>query len=206
MPSLSRCPEQLPSDLSSLIMSFGNAWALHPSRPKVAPHIANNWSRLLEGWVLTEDMPLFVRKHSNNRGCVINHTSGRVLVPCDNSPAHWAYILATQGKCPCLNDIKTLLTNDSIPIAMIMKAIERPIAKYYCTLSQAFNVNEYGWKLAHIESVGLNTRTHISSIPIERLVAQFRFLMAPSNMFVVPLAWAGLAEIKAVIQAIATSQ
>jgi hypothetical protein len=198
------CPELLPSDLSSLIESLGHAWAAHPSRPRISAHVFLHWSKLLAEWARAEDLPLFIRKQSNNRGSVVVHDSGRSLVPCDNSPAHWAYVLASKGECPSLNDIRTLLANDSIPVAMIQRTIEHPIAKYHCTLSNEFNVNLFGWKLAHIEGVGLKTRMSISTIPIERLAAQFLSLMAPANMFVVPLAWAGIAEIKVVIQAVAS--
>jgi len=206
MPSLAHCPEVLPSDLTSLVESFGRAWAVSPSRPKHESHVIEHWSKLLAEWASDEDLPLFVRKHANNRGSVVRHDSGRSIVPCDNSPAHWAYVLASQGECPTLNDIRILLDKDSIPVAMIQKAVEKPTARYHCTLAKKFNVNEFGWKLAHIEGVGLNTRTSISTIPIERLAAQFRSLMAPANMFVVPLAWAGIAEIETVIQAVASSQ
>lgn len=204
MPSLARCPELLPGDLSSLIESFGHAWAIHPSRPKPATHVVEHWSKLLEEWAGTEDLPLFVRKHDKNRGSVIAHSSGRSLVPCDNSPAHWSYVLASQGECPSIDDIRSCLASDSIPVAMIQKVVEKPIAKYHCTLAKRFNVNEFGWKLAHIKGIGLKTRTSISSIPLERLAAQFRSLMAPANMFVVPREWAGIAEIEAVIQAVAS--
>lgn len=114
--------------------------------------------------------------------------------------------MASNGECPSLQDIRALLSEDAIPVAMIQKAIEKPAAKYHCTLTRQFNVNEYGWKLAHIQAVGLNNRTHISALPLERLVAQFLSLMAPANMFVVPLAWAGIAEIESVVLAVASSQ
>jgi hypothetical protein len=206
MPSLAYCPERLPSDLSSLVESFGHAWAVSPSRPKPATPVIEHWSKLLIEWANVEDLPLFVRKHNNNRGSVILHDSGRSIIPCDNSPAHWAYVMASQGECPSLKDIRALLAGDLIPVAMIQKTIEKQTAEYHCNLSKRFNVNEFGWKLAHIEGVGLNTRTSISTIPMERLVARFRLLMAPANMFVVPLIWAGIAEIEAVIHAVASSK
>ena len=203
MPSLTRCPDQLPSELSSLLENFGRAWAINPSRPNPASHVIEHWSKLLTEWAGAEDLPLFVRKHANNRGSIIAHDSGRSLVPCDNSPAHWAYVLASQGDCPSINDIRELLAQDLIPAAMIQKTVERPIAKYHHTLATEFNVNTYGWKLAHIEGVGLKTRTPISSIPIARLKSHFRCLMVPVNMFVVPLEWGGIAELESVIRGIA---
>lgn len=206
MTALTYCPKVLPLDLTDLIHSFGQTWANSPSRPRPPDEVIAHWTKLLNDWVDDNDLPLFVRKHSNNRGSVVSHSSGRLLVPCDNSPAHWAYVMASNGKCPALQDIKTFLENDKIPVAMIQKAVERPTAKYHCTLTNEFNVNKYGWKLAHVQGVGLNTRTHISVLPLERLTGQFRSLMAPENMFVVPLVWAGIAEIKTVIQAVASTR
>ena len=206
MTTLTHCPELLPPDLTALIDSFAQAWANSPSRPRPSANAIAHWSELLAAWVAADDLPLFVRKHSNNRGSVVSHLSGRPLVPCDNSPAHWAYVMASNGECPSLQDIRAFLAKDVIPVAMIQKAVEKPIAKYHCTLTKRFNVNEYGWKLAHIRGVGLKNRTHITELPPERLIAQFLSLMAPANMFVIPLPWAGIAEIETVIQAVASAQ
>ncbi len=201
MTELPRCPEPLPSDLVALIDSFGQAWANSKIRPSISADVIEHWSELLDAWVAADDLPLFVRKHSNNRGFVVQHSTGRLLVPCDNSPAHWAYAMALNGERPSLQDIRNFFAQDEIPVAMIQKAKEKADAAYHCTRPGKFNLNEYGWKLAHIEGVGLNNRTLISEIPVEQIVIRFRRLMAPSNMFVVPLDWAGIAEIEAVIQA-----
>ncbi|NTV47715.1 MAG: hypothetical protein HGB11_14620 [Chlorobiales bacterium] len=206
MTALAHCPEVLPPDLTALVDSFGQAWAKSPSRPCLQAIAVAHWSELLAAWVAADDLPLFVRKHSNNRGSILAHSTGRTLVPCDNSPAHWAYVMASNGACPSLQDIRALLAEDAIPIAMIQKAVEKPSAQYHCTLARRFNVNDYGWKLAHIQGVGLKNRTHISALPLNRLTTHFLSLMSPSNMFVVPLAWAGIAEIEVVIQAVASAQ
>jgi hypothetical protein len=206
MTAFTHCPDTLPPDLTALIDCFGQAWANSLSRPRPSAYAVAHWAGLLAAWVAADDLPLFVRKHSSNRGSVVSHSSGRPLVPCDNSPAHWAYVMASNGECPSLDDIRARLAKDEIPVAMIQKVVEKPSAKYHCTLPRKFNVNEYGWKLAHIQGVGLNNRTHISELPLERLTAQFLSLMAPGNMFVVPLAWAGIAEIDTVIQAVASTR
>lgn len=202
---LVRCPDRLPQDIVALIEQFGRAWADSPLRPRPSPAVMAQWSALLEAWVEDHELPLFVRKHAGNRGSVILHASGRALVPCDNSPAQWAFVMATGGECPTLREIKSMFAEDAIPVAMIQKAAERASAKQRCTLSRQFSVNHHGWKLAHIQQIGLNERTVISALPMERLAAHFRALMSPSNMFVVPLAWAGIAEIEAVCRAVAVS-
>lgn len=205
MTPLVRCPDRFPQDIVALIEQFGRAWADSPLRPRPSPAVMAQWLALLEAWVKDDGVPLFVRKHSANRGSVILHSSGRALVPCDNSPAQWAFVMAAAGECPTLHDIKSMFAEDAIPVAMIQKAAERASAKQRCTLSRQFSVNHHGWKLAHIQQIGLNERTSIAELPMERLVSHFRALMSPSNMFVVPLAWAGMAEVEPVIQAIVAS-
>lgn len=205
MTPLVRCPDRLPQDIVALIEQFGRAWADSPLRPRPSPAVMAQWSALLEAWVEDDGLPLFVRKHSGNRGSVVPHATGRALVPCDNSPAQWAFVMATAGECPTLQDIRSMLAEDAIPVAMIQRAAERASPKQRCTLSRQFSVNHHGWKLAHIQQIGLNERTSIAELPMERLVSHFRALMSPSNMFVVPLAWAGMAEVEPVIQAIIAS-
>jgi hypothetical protein len=60
-------------------------------------------------------------------------------------------------------------------------------------------VNNRGWKLGHIDEVGLNTQTPLSEIPIDTLKRHFCDLLKPSNHFLVPLAWAGLGEVPEII-------
>jgi hypothetical protein len=204
MTSIANCPkiEEL-DDLRALIEQFGTAWAATPLRPKPSQETIQAWSVLIEKWIDDASLPLFVRKHANNRGFVIQHTTGRKLVPTDNSVAQWVYTLAINNQCPNLEELRTMLNEDKIPMAMIHKSIEKEGAMYKCTLDNKFNLNASNWKLAHIESVGLNTRTALTEIDIKSITTQFRHLMQPSNMFVIPLVWSGLGEIESVIQAVA---
>jgi hypothetical protein len=206
MTSLSHCPTVLPPELTSLLEIFGRTWGESALRPQPTTEVVAQWSNLLAEWIAADDIPIFVRKSSDNRGSVVVHESGRSIIPCDNSPAHWAYIKALREECPSLDEVRALLANDAIPVAMIQKAKEKPCARYHCTRPKNFNVNEFGWKLAHIEGVGLKNCTLLSSFPFERLASHFRLLMSPANMFVVPLAWAGIAEIEVVIHEIASSK
>lgn len=203
---LPACPKDLPAELVEHIERFASAWAISPVRPFPSEAAVAHWSALLAEWVADSSMPLYVRKHANNRGAEIEHPSGRKLVPTDNSPAHWAYTLASVGECPNIEAIKEMVAKDRIPVAMIHKAVEKPNAKYRCFLSKEHNVNTQGWKLAHISAVGLNTRTQLAELPLERLVQQFNDLMSPANMFVVPMAWSGLGETSQVIKAVANTR
>jgi len=74
---------------------------------------------------------------------------------------------------------------------------------YKCTLSSGDNVNKRGWKLCHIEDVGLKTKIAINTLSLEILMKHFKLLMAPSNHFLIPLDWGGLGEVPEVIDEIA---
>lgn len=173
---------------------LADAWARHPARPAPARAIATAWDATVDAWARADDLPLFVRKHRDNRGHVLAHPSGRGLVPVDNSPAQWAYALACRGVTCTLDDVRALLAADEIPVAMIFKGAERAGARYRRTLG-AGGTADAGWKLGHIDGVGLRTAGLITALPIAALEAHHRLLLSPSNLFLVPLAWAGLAEL-----------
>lgn len=195
-----RCPNPLPGDLEAHVAAIADAWALCGDRPRVTSDVRKGWSRLLDDWVSDGEMPLLVRRSGAGRGQVIRHISGRRLVPADNSPAHWSLALALQSEVPTLDNIRSLFERDSIPVAMILSRKEREQATYRCTRS-AVSLNELGWKVAHIDDVALG-RGELETIPIASLRSHFLRFLTPSNMFVVPLEWAGLAELPRVIQSI----
>ena len=90
-----------------------------------------------------------------------------------------------------------MIEEDRIPVAKILKQSERKIARFTCTMSslKMENPNSAGWKLAHIESVGLKDRRGLEALDMVVLQNHFTRLMTPSNMFVVPKKYAGLAEL-----------
>lgn len=196
------CTAELPEELTALIAQFGAAWAASGLRPAPPKPVLQHWRDLLADWIASPDLPLLVRKQDGNRGAELVHHTGRRLIPTDNSGAHWSFTLACEGQMPTLNQIREWFRRDEVPVVMIQRAIEKPKAKYHCSLARKFNVNEQGWKLAHIEPVGLKFRQSLVEAPIARLEDHFRLLMSPANMFVMPLAWAGLAEVKTVIQSV----
>ena len=204
--SLPVCPKALPPDLAKLVADFGTAWASSSVRPSPKRDVLKRWNELVETWSCDTALPLFVRKHRGDRGSEVKHNTGRILVPSDNSAAHWAFTLASEGTCPRIDDIRAWLKNDRIPVAMIQKAAERETATYHCRLSPIHNVNLKGWKLAHIKPAGLKTRIALESVAIEELKEKFVNFMSPANMFVVPLAWAGIAEAKSVQEAVESWQ
>ena len=196
------CPAELPSELRAPLRQLADAWAASSTRPRLAPEVVVCWERLITAWADTESLPLYVRKSSNDRGSVLRHSSGRVLIPADNSPALWAYTLAYTGKCPDLEQVKEFIESDQIPIAFTLKAAERPAARFRRPLGGFGHLNQVGWKLAHIEGVGLNSSLPLTQTPLDKLKEHFRRFLSPANMFLVPKACAGLGELTYMIEAV----
>ena len=196
------CRHNLAPEISNLLTEIGLQWASHSERPTPAPEMLARWDTLIVSWLANESLPLFVRKVAGNRGSVLRHVSGRLLIPTDNSPAHWSYSLACTGVCPTVEQVKALLDRDQIPVAMILGTAEKERARYRQTLGRISSPNAAGWKLAHIEEVGLGSRGSLEGTSLESLKVHFRAFLSPSNMFVVPVSWAGLAEVPEVVSAI----
>lgn len=204
MQNLPSCPLKLSDELHEPLRQLAEAWANSSSRPSPTAEIEDRWSAFLNSWIADESLPLFIRKAAFGRGKVIVHESGRKLIPADNSPAQWAFSLALLGQCPSMDELQQLVKADRIPVAMILKAIEREHATYRYPLSKAENLNRVGWKLAHIDSIGLKQRGELETFEISKLETHFVRFMNPENMFLVPKAWAGLGEMPEMIAAIRT--
>jgi hypothetical protein len=196
------CPAELAADLRAHIATLARAWAQHPTRPRPTAAVREHWAALVRAWVAAPDLPLYVRKVADNRGALLSHPSGRAVVPTDNSPAHWAFALACAGERPTLDDVRTLVEADAIPVAMILKSVERGAARFRRILGQCPSPNAAGWKLGHFARAGLNARGPVEAQPLALLQKRFVALMDPGNMFVVPNAWAGLAELPEVVAAV----
>ncbi len=193
--AIPRAPQNLPSPMPELLVKLAHQWTQQLLRPRPALEVIRYWDQLISEWTQDAAFPLFVRKNGKNRGSVLLHRSGRQLIPTDNSPAHWAFASALLGQMPSREQIRRAMSEDRIPVAMILKASEKTDAKYKCTLDKSFNLNQFGWKVCHVEPVGLGTRTSVVEIDERVLRDHFRKLMTPSNMFVIPLKYAGLGEL-----------
>jgi hypothetical protein len=194
-----RCPASLPDDIRAHMRALVTAWWSHDGWPRPSPEVLGAWDHLLEEWIESREMPLYIRKDLP-RGQRLTHSSGRPLVPVDNSVAQWAFGLALQGICPSPAEIRALQERDEIPVAMILKRSERSEASYRCTLG-GHSLNKRGWKLCHIDPVRLGGKGDIALRAGAELEAHFRRLLSPSNMFLVPCRWAGLGEIPEIIEA-----
>lgn len=199
-------PSELPSELTQHLRHLALAWANHSIRPKPQAEVLLHWDNLIADWIADVSLPLFIRKVANNRGSAVPDRSGRILVPSDNSPAHWAFALAVLGKTPTLDQIREMIGQDRIPIAMILKSQERIVAQFRCTLSQVINPNAAGWKVAHIKAIGLASRTPIGEMSATSLHMHFQRFLSPRNMFLVPTAYGGLAELPEICSTMAEIQ
>lgn len=203
--TLSVCPELLPADMSNMVSQLGRMWAQSDLCPYVEPQVAHAWSRLLDAWVSDPELPLLVRKSSLVRGSEVIHATGRRIIPCDNAPAQWVCNLAVRGETPSIEDIKTGFESDAIPVSFAHKANEKERRKYHCTLGK-FSVNKAGWKLCHIQPVGLSSRSPLSDFKIEELQQAFIKLLSPGNYFLIPMRWGGLGEVEEFIEGYSSSK
>lgn len=185
-------------ELSRELREVGKLWAASKYRPRVQADLRQRWDKLIDTWADSE-LPLVVRKSSGLRGGTITHSRGRTIVLADNSPAQWAFMRAFQGLSYSLDEIRVQLESGKIPFAFATKRSEKSQMTYTGNLSAADNLNKRGWKLCHIDGVGLRSATRIEDFSLERLVTHFRLLLKPSNHFLVPLSWAGLGELPEVI-------
>ncbi|MGA8153500.1 MAG: hypothetical protein WB952_21290 [Terriglobales bacterium] len=183
------------------VRELGRLWASSALRPGLTSETKKHWDSLIRAWA-DSDLPLVVRRSSSVRGGEVIHISGRRIVSSDNSPAQWVFSRAFAGCAYSLSEIEQLLERDQIPFTMVAKVCDKAQMRFKCTLASADNVNKFGWKLCHIEPVGLKTKGRLEDMEIQDLTRQFCRLLKPSNHFLVPLDWAGLGEMPEVIEEI----
>ena len=196
------CPEELSGRLQNKILSLAAGWASSSQRPRVLPAVLDAWDELIEGWLQDFETPVYYRRSRDSRGERISLQGGRPGVAVDNSTAQWAYALALKGICPTLGEISVLQERDQVPVALALEKSEKGVATYKCCLPRRGTLNKRGWKLCHIEGVGLLESKETGELPIEKLEDRFRKLLSPRNMFVVPKDRSGLGELPEMIAAV----
>lgn len=160
-----------------------------------------HWDQLIDAWSKDKDLPLYIRKSNEKypRGKIIKHNSGRILIPADNGPAHWSICMCMNENSPSLAEIREIVADDRIPIAMILKSSEKT-SDFKCTMNEIDDATGKGWKIAHKKEIGLNSRQPLETTPIHLLEEHFRKFMSPKNMFLFPKEFSGLAEVQAFIE------
>lgn len=200
------CPTELPFYVSESVQLLGRLWEASSICPQVAHEVVKGWDELLAQWQEDTTLPLLVRKASSAvRGSELTHSTGRPIVPTDNSPAQWSCSLALQGIVPTVEDIRSAFANDNLPVSFAHKKHEKDKRRYHCTLGK-HGVNKAGWKLCHVEPVGLSYRSALTTAAISDLKSAFQRLLSPSNYFLLPLAWGGLGEVKEFIDGYCASK
>ena len=197
---LPACADLQTPALRQAILELGQAWAAESGRPRIPDATLLQWDRLLDAWIEDRALPLLIRKARGDRGATQRSAGGRPVVPVDNSPAQWAFAIAYDGICPKPTEIAGMLQAGEIPIAMALSRGEQATAVYRGLRGRCPSTNDAGWKLAHLEDVALRGRGALAGYADGLLEGHFRRLMSPRNMFVVPLGWAGLAEVPEFIE------
>ncbi|MDB6031972.1 MAG: hypothetical protein JWM16_2310 [Verrucomicrobiales bacterium] len=201
-----RCPKELPANILAAVEVLAKSYLQSFIRPKLTVDVLNHWDSLVDCWA-DSDLPLFIRKQSLDIGMILNHAeSSRKLAPCDNSPAHWAVITAfARGTQVTLQDIRTAIDAHEIPVTMAMSnaEIQSSAMKGVLAKCRGVNAGEYGWKVDHIQEIGLRQRRRVQELPIENLKHHFKLLMKPSNMVLVPSQLKGLGDLPGFLHLIA---
>lgn len=190
-----RCPTPLPDGMGAAATALALRWRDSPLRPRPSEAVIRAWDGLLTEWVNRVDIPLLIRKHRKNRGQLLRHTSDRMLVPVDNTPAHWVLRRALIGECPRADEIAIAFAGDGVPVAMAMNSDEACKARYCMKSRVERELNDLGWKVCHARGIGMRSPGSIESAPLESLRSHFLAFMSPRNMFLVPKPWAGFGEI-----------
>jgi hypothetical protein len=196
---LSKSSQNIDPATREALADLGKKWAIDHARPRVSAEMESAWTKLINDWAEEVALPLVVRKARNNRGSLISGAEGRGLVPTDNSPAQWAFVMAESGRCPNLDQIDSLLRSYDVPVAMVFRKDEYERAVYKGRLRNCQSTAAKGWRLGHIEGIGLKRRGEIKDFPLSEIKLHFVRFMSPDNMFLVPAEWGGLAEAKSFV-------
>jgi hypothetical protein len=161
---------------------------------KIPTAKVTEWDAVVKEWALSKDLPLIVRRGGHPEMCMkIHHHDGRVLVPADNSPAHWMVMQCFSDAPATLAYVRSQI--ESIPMTMRMSKQDAVTSHFKVRLDELPHAGCQGWYLAHIKRVGLGKIGPLEEAPIEKLLDHFRHLMSPSNMLLIARTVSGLAEI-----------
>lgn len=192
--------ERLPNEIDRHLIEVAKKWRDCEARPCIPNSVLKHWDQLVEYWLNDDTLPIYIRRASKGRGTAIQHRQGRMIHLCDNTPANWSFAMAYQGFTWTWAEMKVTIQQNGIPLAFAIPKNEREGIIITGSKRSNLDVNKKGWKVCHIEPVGLEIRGEISDMPLEYLEERFRRLISPSNMFLVPKRFSGLGELPQVIE------
>jgi arsenate reductase-like glutaredoxin family protein len=189
-----KASSELPENIIELITQTGKAWKEFNKSNLFDRETLKHWHELVQEWSTTSDLPLIVRNSKFSRGSIVLHVSGREIAFCDNTTACWVAEKVFEKEKPSLTDIKRMLQKDEIPFKFAAAKGEQDKAKYKCISKN--RLNKAGWKLCHIEGVGLNDQKDIIDMDLEIIKRKFILLLDPNNFFILPKEIGGLGEVE----------
>lgn len=172
------------------LVDFGRLWAESPERPRPKPQTLQRWDELLDQWIEDSNLPLIYRS-SGKRDRRAICQNGREVVFSDNSPANWSLSLSLEDEIPDIRSWNVEKIENYVPLTFLSKI---PNARR--------DLNKFGWKVCHIDSVSDRKRISVENSPTDRIEDAFRRLISPRNMFLVPKEISGAGELPQVIDAI----
>ena len=171
-------------EIRSLIEQAARAWHASTLRPEPKKCVLAHWRTMIAQWVDRPEMPLLIRRPAEGRGREIKHQkTGRVLVPVDNTPAHWALAMALDGKTPSCEQALAALRDGSLGVAMALKESEKEQACYHGLLRKWEVLKP--WRLCHVDNVADHTKGEIANWDIDALKRHTTRLLDPNNMFLI---------------------
>lgn len=175
-------------------------WFSHPARPRLDRESADLWTQLVDWWIVESEHPLPIRSRSTGRRGSVSNLAGRRVVFVDNSPAQWIFARAVVDSWrPTREELDTALSERQMPVAQILRQVERALAEWTTTLATAPSTGTLGWRLHHIDPVA--TGRPIERWSVDDVTDHARRFLNPSNMFVLPAELKGLGEVPAFIEA-----
>lgn len=168
-------------------------WKESEFNPIINTEILDSWDRVIDEWIADNDMPLIIRKDAKYKGQLFTHPSGRKIIVSDNTFAIWVYGRVMDNKTYTLNQLKTMLLNNEIPMVYMQTKEIKKKGQYTKPLG-AFSLPD--WKVCHIEQVGFNTSKTIEELSIDEIKEHFKRFADPYNIFVLPKEIGDLGEIQ----------
>ena len=177
----------LPDAIQQTLLTLKKQLLAWDGFPKIEYDVIKHWDHLIGEWATRDEFPLLVRRSSHPSVCLhIEHTTGRLIAPCDNSPAHWVAIQCFKCLKPQIEDLRELLPSIPMTMALSKQEIMSGGYNYTKTLSSLHHAGKKGWYLAHKKRVGGGFAGPLEHAPIHALQRHMCRFLKPSNFMLIP--------------------